>query len=223
MKNCLLLVSLFFSAFFPSLELHSFTAHSADSNLPFIVPITGDPDGIFGVLRVQALVAFPTLENFAATVTRGRPDQVAGVYVPKTLALRVIQQPANAAGFVAALSGTATQFGMAAQHGAIGLLAHNYFSGNQFFDLSDGQKVDIIYGDGTMGRYVVSTIRHFQALSPADPYSDFVDLDNGGNRLSSTDVFNQIYMNGRVVFQTCIRAEGNLSWGRLFVTAIPID
>jgi hypothetical protein len=47
-------------------------------------------------------------------------------------------------------------------------------------------------------------------------------MENGGAQLSSTDLFNQMYTGGnKVVFQTCIYANGNWSWGRLFVTATP--
>jgi hypothetical protein len=35
-------------------------------------------------------------------------------------------------------------------------------------------------------------------------------------------MFKRVYFSNRhVTFQTCIEAEGNLSWGRLFVIAVP--
>jgi hypothetical protein len=35
-------------------------------------------------------------------------------------------------------------------------------------------------------------------------------------------MFNRAYVGeNRVVFQTCLAAEGNPSWGRLFVIAVP--
>jgi hypothetical protein len=79
-----------------------------------------------------------------------------------------------------------------------------------------------VNGDGAIRRYVVTNIRRFQALNPSSLYSNFVDLENGGAQLSSTDLFNQVYAGGnKVVFQTCIYGNGNWSWGRLFVTATP--
>jgi hypothetical protein len=166
----------------------------------------------------------PTLGEFVTKVKNGQSGLVVGVYVPKTLALKVAQQPSNNPAYVSSVLGTATQFSLASQQGTIGLLAHNYLSGKLFSNLSAGEEVDIVYGDGGVRRYIISKIRRFQALSPNDPYSTFADLDNGSAQLSSTDLFNQIYAGGnKVVFQTCINANGNLSWGRLFVIATPIS
>jgi hypothetical protein len=149
---------------------------------------------------------------------------VTGVFVCKMFALDVTQQPANDPVFVSEDTNTATQFRLAANYGTIGLLAHNTHSGSKFFKLTVGQEVDIVYGDGTVRPYVISEIRHFQALNPDSPYTDFVDLDHGGTRFSSTQVFAKFFEDGnRVVFQTCIDAHGKASWGRLFVTAMPVS
>ena len=165
----------------------------------------------------------PTFDNFVARVANGDASRVVGVYSPGVLALRVAQQPAQNPGYVSTTFGYVTQFSLAAQYGTTGLLAHNYLSGALFFRLSPGDPVSIVLGDGTVKRYAVTGIRRFQALRPTDPYSTFLDLDYGGAELSSTDLFYQVYRgNGQVVFQTCIRAYGNSSWGRLFVTAAPI-
>jgi hypothetical protein len=124
---------------------------------------------------------------------------------------------------VSSQAGIATQFRLAAQYGSLGLLAHNYLAGGLFSALSMGQEVDVIYGDSSIRRYAVSLVRHFQALRPLDPASNFVDLDAPGTaQVSNADVFRQIYVGDRVVFQTCINAHGNSSWGRLFVVAVPI-
>lgn len=166
----------------------------------------------------------PPLGDFVAALKDGQPQQIVGVYVANLLALRVVQQPSNDSTFVSSAPGAATQFGLAAQYGTVGLLAHNYLSGELFFSLSVGQEVDVIYGDGSLARYSVLALRHFQALKPLDPASDFIDLDNqSGTRISNNNLFQDIYAAGsRVVFQTCILANGNPSWGRLFVIATPI-
>lgn len=167
--------------------------------------------------------ATSTLNSFVANVKNGESGQVVGVYVPDVLALRVTQQPSNNLAYVSASAGNATQFRLAANYGTIGLLAHNYLSGALFFNLSVGQEVDIVYGNGAISRYVILTLRHFQALRPTDPASNFVDVDsNLGTQISNSDLFYQIYTGNRVVFQTCINAHGNTSWGRLFVIATPI-
>jgi hypothetical protein len=165
----------------------------------------------------------PTLEEFAAAVQNGQPGQVVGIYVPQVLALKVVQQAANNPVQVTENPGDTTQFSLATQYGSIGLLAHNYLSGALFFNLMPGQEVNVIYGDGSIRRYTIAASRRFQALSPTDPASDFVDLDdNSSTRLSNAALFDQIYASGdQVIFQTCIHANGNPSWGRLFVIATP--
>jgi len=162
--------------------------------------------------------------DFVASARRADAATITGVFVCDVLALQVTQQPANDPIFVAETSDTVTQSRLAADYGTIGLLAHNHLSGSRFFNLALGQEVDIVYGDGTFHQYVISEIRHLQALDPDSPYSDFSDLDNAGPQLSSTQVFEQFFGGGdRVVFQTCISANGILSWGRLFVTARPVS
>lgn len=165
----------------------------------------------------------PTLEEFTAFVVNADPTTIVGVYVCHVLALRVTQQPMDNPVYVSEDLGTATQFRLASAYGTIGLLAHNDRAGARFLNLMLGHEVDVVYGDGSIRRYLVSGIRHFQPLRPDDPYSDFNDLDNGGDPVSSTQVFQQFFTGGdQVVFQTCISANGNYTWGRLFVIATPL-
>jgi hypothetical protein len=158
------------------------------------------------------------LEVFAASVVDGRANVLRGVYVPGVLALRVVQQAAGAYS-VDLTPGRATQFSAASAYGVTGLLADNVASGVLFYSLSPGQEVTLIYGDGAQRRYQVDGISRYQALSPTDPYSDFVDLASGA-RLSATTLFSQMYSGGdKVTFQTCLAQDGIMAWGRLFVTA----
>ena len=184
-----------------------------------LIPVTDAP--VTGA-AVQPNTLIPSLAQFSATLNTGKANVVAGAYAPELFALRVVQQVMNNPAYVSPMNGTVTQFGMATQYGTLGFLAHNYLSGAQFSKLALGQEIDIVNGDGTVRRFAVANLRHFQALNPSSPYSNFVDLENGGAQLSSTDLFNQIYAGGnKVVFQTCIYGNGNWSWGRLFVTATP--
>ena len=191
-------------------------AFAAHAGAP--IPVTDTPPGGTGLVQATAI---PSLDQFSAALNKGQANVVAGVYAPELFALRVVKQVADNPGYVSPMNGTVTQFGMATQYGTTGLLAHNYLSGAYFSKLALGQEIDIVNGDGTIRRYAVTNIRRFQALNPSSPYSNFVDLENSGAQLSSTDLFNQIYAGGKVVFQTCINANGNWSWGRLFVTATP--
>ncbi len=161
------------------------------------------------------------LNQLIAQVSSGQPGVVAGVFVPGKLSLPVLQQPAGNTSYVSTQPGVVTQFGTTNVYGTIGLLAHNYLSGANFFQLSQGDNVYVIYGDGRTEQYAVTRIDRFQALSPSDIYSNFINLNEPGSAtLSSTQVFYQEYGNGnQVVFQTCIEANGDSSWGRIFITA----
>jgi len=165
----------------------------------------------------------PPFDQFVEKVKNGNPAQVVGVYMEDIFRLRVVQQPPNQPNFVSPVMGVATQFLLAFKvAGNIGLLAHNYLSGQYFFFLTPGYITQIINGDGNVTDYEVAEIYEFQALSPTSPTSDFIDLDTN-QRLSASALFNKMYMGEHhLTFQTCI-AQGNQdSWGRLFVVAYPL-
>lgn len=162
-------------------------------------------------------------EAFVASVNNGYANLVTGVYIPNQLSLPILQQPNSNPGYITMQAGAATQFGMASDYGAIGILAHNFLVGSEFFNLAEGMEVYIVYGDGSYSVYLISEIRRFQALQPNSPYSNFLDLDNDDDLLSAAQLFDQIYNQpGNVIFQTCIDANGINTWGRIFVTAEPI-
>ncbi|HCS38956.1 MAG TPA: hypothetical protein DIW44_05150 [Anaerolineaceae bacterium] len=169
------------------------------------------------VTPVQAAASTTSLETFAASLKKTDSTQLVGIFVKNVLAVKVVQQ--SSAAYVSSSSGTVTQFGMASQYGSIGLLAHNYLSGASFSKLGSGTEIILVYGDGSTKKYQVTAVKKYQALSPTDPYSNFVNLDNPDATISSTDVFNETYGSGGLVLQTCISKNGNSSWGRLFVIA----
>jgi hypothetical protein len=167
----------------------------------------------------------PDLDSFAHSVLNGNANQVAGIYVSGVLALPVRQQPNDNPNFVSTDDGVVTQFAAASRFRTIGLLAHNYLAGTLFSNLKLSQVVSVIFGDGHMKTYRINKVERYQALSPTSPQSDFIDLNDGKNsRLTAGDVFQRIYTQGdSVVFQTCILNNGDPSWGRLFITAIPVE
>ena len=165
--------------------------------------------------------SLPSFPDFSKSVRNGEADTLRGVYVPNVLALPVIQQPADDSYYVSDQNGEATQFSIASQYGNIGLLAHNNLSGKLFSELGPGQEVRLVYGDGRVEYFVVKHILRFQALQPESISSAFRNLDKD-ETLSAGEMFNRAYVGeSRVVFQTCIEAEGSASWGRLFVVAMP--
>ena len=161
--------------------------------------------------------SLPDLATFAGSVANGEASVLRGVYVDGLFALRIVQQADDY--FISPRAGYATQFGAAKPYGVTGLLAHNFLSGQEFFKLRPGQHIALIYGDGRSETYAVSGVHRFQAMTPESQKSAFVDLGTG-KRLDAQSVFNRFYTtSGRLVFQTCIAADDELSWGRLFIVA----
>jgi hypothetical protein len=175
------------------------------------------------VVDRQQEILKQALMQFTTHVINGDHDVVTGVFVNDVMAYPVIQQPSGSAAYVSTQEDVVTQFALAQQYGTIGILAHNFLAGLSFFDLSSGQDVYVVYGDGTTVHYVITDVRRFQALQPNSPYSEFIDLDTDAHYTSS-DVFYEVYGNdGKLVLQTCIAADGVDSWGRLFVIAEQIS
>ena len=173
--------------------------------------------GFMPTSPVHAAANASSLEAFTASLTKSDASQLVGVFVKDVMAVTVVQQ--SSASYVSTKSGTVTQFGLASQHGSIGLLAHNYLAGANFSKLTAGTEIVLVYGDGSTKKFKVSGVKKYQALNPSDPYSDFINLDSPDSTITSTDVFNQTYGSGGLVLQTCISKNGNSSWGRLFIMA----
>lgn len=148
-------------------------------------------------------------------------DPVIGVVAQGLFAYPVLQQPGDQPVSVTNDPQSLTQFGMAADFGSIGLLAHNFLAGAKFFDLTPGQRIYLIFGANRVETFEVTRILKFQALSPHSPYSDFRELGNTST-ITAAELFKLAYGgNYHLTFQTCIEWNGEKSWGRLFVIAEP--
>jgi hypothetical protein len=164
----------------------------------------------------------PSLFTFASNLKNGNAGQLTGVYLPNILAAPIVQQPAGQPGYVSTALENVTQFNLASKYGSIGLLAHNYLSGQYFNMINEGSIITLVYGDGHTADYQVKIIKQYQALAPNYLYSKFINLENPDKTLSSTDLFYETYGLGNVlVLQTCIEVNNEESWGRLFVIAEP--
>lgn len=173
------------------------------------------------VLAMGDTTTLPSFSEFSQSVQNGDATALRGVYVPNVMALPIVQQPYGNAGYVSNNDGEATQFRMASQYGNIGLLAHNHLSGESFFQLAVGQEIRLVYGDGRVEYFVVTEVLQYQALQPTSPYSSFRSLSSD-ETLSAEGMFKRVYFGDRhLTFQTCIAKDGELSWGRLFVIAVP--
>lgn len=182
----------------------------------FVQPVT-----VFALGSTDGEAALPNFSEFLSKVQTGRADHATGVYVRDQFALPIVQQPYGSPGFVSGEKDTLTQFRMANQYGNVGLLAHNYLAGRAFFELEVGDEVRLVHGDGAVEYFIVSEILSYQALRPNSVYSSFRDLRTD-EVLSVEKMFKRVFFGDRhVTFQTCIEKDGNLSWGRLFIIAIP--
>jgi hypothetical protein len=180
------------------------------------------PIGNVKALNSQFHASNLTLLNlFVSQVTNGQADELRGVYVPGIFAARVIQQPDGNDEFVSSRQNILTQFELASQFGATGLLAHNDLAGERFFLLNKGRIFYLVYGDGQIAAFIVTEILRYQALEPNNTSSKFMNLENY-DLLTAPELFSKVYTRSRqVIFQTCIAEGENLSWGRLFVNAEP--
>ena len=161
-----------------------------------------------------------TLQSFIQSVGNGDPGAIKGVFAPGVLAQPVAQQPAGDYGFISNGNDDLTQFSLA-QAPAVGFIAHNSLAGARFFKLTVGQDLYLVMGDGSARHYRVSQVNRYQAVNPDDPASDFIDTQTG-QTLSAAQLFAAYYLGqDQATFQTCILEDGNPSWGRLFVSAVP--
>jgi hypothetical protein len=174
--------------------------------------------GVSHGLRERGLAAFT---NSLASASANLP---VGLYVSGGPAFPIVSQPAANPAYVSPAEGVLTHFGLAAGYGSTGLLAHNTAAGAQFSQLSPHQLIFLVHGDKHIKSYVITAIQRYRATQPASPYSDFIDLDQPGNRLTAEKLFYEIYaVDGRLILQTCIAAEGLENWGRLFLIAEPVE
>ncbi len=164
------------------------------------------------------------LRNFVGSVRNDQVGSVTGIYAPGLFGLPVTGQPAGDESIIYEDENILTQYSTPAQYGVIAILAHNYLnSGRLLEQLSAGQEVYVVYGDGKVAPYTISTVQYYQALDPHNVRSDFRDLNGpGGEVISYNQLFDHVYTNaGQLVFQTCLKANGEWSWGRIFISADP--
>jgi hypothetical protein len=163
------------------------------------------------------------LMDFLSQVYNGQANTIRGVYIKDAFALPIIQQPEGNIAFVSDQDNTITEFQSATMNGVTGLLAHNYLSGALFYNIQSGDEIFIVYGNGTIRRYIVNEISQYQRLERSNLRSNFVELKNN-EILSSDQVFSRYYRGAhRVTFQTCLAQNGFSNWGLQFTQAQSID
>ncbi len=185
------------------------------------IAVIEPPVEVTAAAEIPLTAESANLASFAASVANGQAGQLVGVFVEGHFALPVLQQPNGDDNYVANVENSLTAYGRAVRHGTLGLLAHNTMSGSAFFQLKTGQEVVAIFGDGRQERYRITGEQAYQALSPNEPTSSFIDLsDPSQTVIGHQQVFDRVYAHsGRLVLQTCIEANGISTWGRLFIIA----
>ncbi len=181
----------------------------------FTLPQTVAADGVQSSL--------PSLPAFIDSLRDGNPDALRGIYIANVMAAPIMQQPSGNPWFISNDPNPVTQFSVASEVGNIGLLAHNFLAGEYFKNITENDTIVLIYGDGSTRSFKVVSIQQYQAGDPLNPWSTFKEL-NSGEALTAEQLFNKVYRGEyHVTLQTCIEQDGNESWGRLFIIAVPIE
>ena len=196
-----------------------------------LLPTTGrDVSSLISVIHIPpptidswtSRQQLPSLNNFVDNLFNGQAKSVRGVYVPGFMALPIVQQPGGNTGFVSEQAGTATQFQLAERYGVLGLLAHNYLSGSEFYRLVEGLKVMVVNGDGSLVNYRITEVVEYQKVTPGSNWSHYINLETG-ERLTTYQVFGEYYQGEHhLTFQTCLEKDGLETWGLRFVVAEPV-
>jgi hypothetical protein len=190
------------------------------------IPITGLPVYLDGRPPFIIQLTQNPLESFIEQVAKPQSSPYpVGLFHPLLLQAEIIQQPKNNPAFVSTDAQKLTQFSLAGQYGVTALLAHNYLIGEAFFKIKEGDVLTLVYGDKTFQEYRVAEIRRYQALTPTSPYSKFINLADPDKKvITAADLFYDIFtQKGTLILQTCIEKDGELSWGRLFIIAKPLE
>lgn len=150
-------------------------------------------------------------------------EATAALYVPDLFGFPILPQPEGEHGFVSAKADRVTQFGLAARHGVVGILAHNYLAGKDFYRLQLGQQLWIAASRHKVQLYQVIQIEAFQKIMRPGQPDRYVELSN--DRVWSVAELFARYYTGRphVVLQTCLEKNGRLDWGLTFIVAAPAN
>ncbi len=164
--------------------------------------------------------SFPSLTQFVNSVKNGK-SLITGLYVENLLAKPIVQQPEGNYEYVSNEPETITQF-MLTTPEVVGLLAHNHLAGKLFFDIEAGDWLFLIDGNGKIMVYLVVEVKSYQ-VKKVDGSLNYQDL-NSNEVLDTAQLFTKFYMGEpHLTLQTCIAREGDPTWGRLFIYAIPVE
>jgi hypothetical protein len=167
----------------------------------------------------------PELLTFIENSKTGSPE-LTGLYIEDLLSIRITQQENNQPNWVSSSFNVVTQYDYASLTNTIGILAHNYLAGAYFYQISENQIISITDGLGQIQSFRVVEFGRYQALNPNSPETSLVDLETG-EVFEAYEIYIKYYVSQpgetKLVLQTCIENNGNGSWGRYFVVAVPVQ
>jgi hypothetical protein len=141
------------------------------------------------------------------------------IYAKGKFNLEIVEQGNKGGSYVSSNPDVLTFFSLSKKFGSIGLVAHNFLSGEEFYELEEGDIIHIKNGSSEIHAFRVSESLSYQAIEPKSVRSDFVDLETG-EFLNTKELFMRTYgRSGKLILQTCIERDGNYEWGRYFIIA----
>lgn len=200
------------------------TPEFVETSVVATFPVSVSPVATQEIPTATALsTTLPPLDEFIHQVADGRVGDVCGLYIQGITALKIVQQPAGNLGYIDQNEGTATQFQSANAFGAVGLLAHNFLAGRDFFHIKTGQDMILVNGDGSIHHYQASIISDYQRLTPTDLRSNFIELASS-QQLTADQLFGKFYKKAHhLILQTCIENSGDPDWGVRFIDGVPVQ
>jgi len=141
------------------------------------------------------------------------------IYAKGKFNFEIVEQGNKGKSYVSSNPDVLTFFSLSKEFGSIGLVAHNFLTGDEFYKLEQGDIIHIKNGSGEIHAFRVSESLSYQAIEPESVRSDFIDLETG-NSLNYKELFMRTYgQSGYLILQTCIEKDGNYEWGRYFIIA----
>jgi hypothetical protein len=168
------------------------------------------------------------LKAFIEKVKDGSGRTIKGVYIEDKLEYSVIQQPVGHLAYVAQWP-IATEFNLRAFgiEDDIGLLLEALYIPDTVYDVTVGDKVFLVNGNGGTRGYGVTGIRRFLALSPYYEHTELKELNKSnetGKWYTADALFKEMYSdadgdNDELVILTCELNERKVPIIRRFIKA----
>ena len=133
----------------------------------------------------------PEFDTFTEMVKNGKAENITGLYVPSVFAAPVIQIP-DPKNISYVDKKNISQFPWNPE--VFGVVAEKTQIVKYFLKLEKGNKINVIFGDGSFMEFVVYDILELKVKKKFDPFSDLTTLD-GNTTYTPEQALNMIYEN----------------------------